>query len=69
MSDLESVMARLHAGATIKVVRSSTGQKAIAVARGWFPLPRIVRLEADEIAVVEVALQVRQRREQTPRAG
>jgi len=59
-------MARLHAGAAVEVVRSADGQKAIAVARGWFP-PRIVRLEADEIALVEVALQVRQRRAETPR--
>lgn len=62
MHDLNSILARIHSGAKVRIVQDSYGQERVEIRRSWFPIPARVELSRDEMTKVKAALGARSRK-------
>lgn len=62
MSDLDSVLQKIQAGARVRIVQDRYGQERIELKRAWLPLKTRIDLPREDLLKVKDALGARGRK-------
>ena len=61
MANVDAIVARIEAGAKVRIVQDNYGQEKVEVPTGWFVFKRHYKVSRDEIARIKLALAARPR--------